>query len=164
MKAKDFDFIATHQPLNAQAKNVISQGVHYEYKSKDKFHQNTPCDLKSNYEINLMEKNFVEFKNFSGIKYGDLTVIGLARFNGSKGCTRSRWLVKCVCGIFEIRTSKAIKNHLENNFREPDCCKACGDLKVIRQRATALSVGYDYKEYCEKFLPRNRLQPSKSEH
>lgn len=150
---KDFDFLGTHVPANKTAKNVLSAGVHYEYKNKDKnkFHSETPEKI---IKPNNPDQGFIDY---TGHKHGSFTVIG--RVKNRNGC--GRWLCKCSCGNYEQRSSKSIKNHIDNPEKyDPDICVACADLRKIKIMATAKSMGYEYKEYCEKFLPRRNHNKS----
>ncbi len=144
---KNYDFIATHKPANITARKVIQKGVNYEYEIHQ-FHSDLPLPVIKN--LKHLLKN-PEFKDYTGIKHGTFIVIGYCKFN-----KKHRWLVKCQCGKYEVRTIKALKNHIKNNnCFDQDTCSGCEDLKKIRIMSTAKSCGYKYEDYCEKFLPRH---------
>ncbi len=140
-------------PINSTAARVISKGIHYEPKIKDKkFNSENPLITVKKFNKSS------EFLNFTGFKHGKFTVMGLVDTKNLKKGKKSKakWLVKCSCGAYETRTSSAIKNHKNNPGKyEEDMCKFCIDLKNIKRMATAKSMGYSYKEYCQKFYPRN---------
>ena len=58
-------------------------------------------------------RNILE--DLTGARQGKLTVVGF-----SEGL-KARWVVKCECGFYEIRTTQAIKNPNNGN----DCCSEC---------------------------------------
>lgn len=143
----DYSFVATHVPCNKTAANCVRKGFHYQFESKvrDKYHSENP--LKT-------IKNISDFssEDFTGKKHGFFTVIGLTKRIDKSGFI---WLVKCRCGIYEVRTSKSIRNHRDNPGKyDPDMCLACADIEKIKKMASAKSIGIPYKEYCEKTCPR----------
>lgn len=62
-------------------------------------------------------------QNRIGEKHGDLTVVG---YYGS-GKSGSRWLVRCHCGSYEIRTAKALRPK-----EHRDQCQACNHALQAR--------------------------------
>ncbi|MEK6883384.1 MAG: hypothetical protein AABY22_27400, partial [Nanoarchaeota archaeon] len=142
-------------PINSTAARVISKGIHYVPKIKDKrFNSENPIPTIKKQDFN----NSSQFKDFTGNKHGRFIIQGLVDVkNLAKGKNfRAKWLVKCSCGNYETRTSSAIKNHANNPGKyDEDMCKNCEDLKKIQRMASAKSMGYSYKEYCQKFYPRN---------
>lgn len=68
--------------------------------------------------------NGIKEHDLTGVKYGRLTVIGFALFrpNNWKTSTNSaRWVVKCSCGRYEIRTTKSIKKAYTQSARCREC-------------------------------------------
>lgn len=142
---KDFEFTATHVPIDMTARKVVSKGINFdknEFVSKHKFKYHSDLPLIIN---NQLPKD-PSFIDFTGLKVGNLSVIGLVK--NSYGI-RGKWLVKCNCGIYEVRTSKAIKNHLNNPQFDNDCCLECEEKIKLTRIAEAKSQYMDYKEYCE---------------
>ena len=78
------------------------------------------------------DKNFTDF---TGYKYGSLTVIGLsAHVLRSGGSQTVRWVVKCECGIFERRRKEVIKR------AEPDdACHQCRYVAHLRKQGSSSS-------------------------
>jgi hypothetical protein len=72
------------------------------------------------------------------------------------------WSCKCRCGDYEIRTAKAFKNHIKfkENF-DLDTCQRCSKLKKIKNMASAKAMGYEYKEYMEKFYRNSSFDRNK---
>ena len=67
--------------------------------------------------------------DITGKKFGRMVVVGyFGRGSGHKqnksGCL---WVVRCGCGRFELKRTKAIKNK-KNGF---DCCDACRKLELM---------------------------------
>ena len=110
-----FDELATRAPINATAGKVVSSGVHYEpSKIIDCVDQDMPIP------IDWHKKKGPKLKN---ARFGKLTVVGWALdLNG-------RWVVKCDCGRYSVRTSRAIRN--KNN--KADCCEICRHLLYLKR-------------------------------
>lgn len=140
-----FDFLASSKPVNKTAARILTSGTHYDYQVKNKtWHSENPLSILSAQEISVCKLSPL-FVDFTGHKHGYFTVIGLCKdFN-------NRWLARCSCGDYEIRSTKAIKNHINNNKYSKDRCSRCEDLKRLRRIASAKQMGYEYKEYCETF-------------
>jgi hypothetical protein len=73
-------------------------------------------------------------KNFTGRRFGRFVVVGLLDQDGGK-----RWVVRCACGDFEVRTPQSIALRIagfEPNDSNPcwDRCWNCGQLTVIQKR------------------------------
>lgn len=54
--------------------------------------------------------------DLTGTRFGRMAVEGLSKIHSP-----ARWICRCSCGIYEIRTAKAVKN--PNNGS--DCCHQC---------------------------------------
>ena len=64
-----------------------------------------------------------EFVNFTGRKYGKLTVLGLClRKIGNKP---AKWLCQCTCGMYCTRTSKSLKVMERGGNSAVKMCGAC---------------------------------------
>lgn len=86
-----------------------------------------------------------------GYKFGRLTVVGLLDRTGAgfaaagKNKKPAKWLVKCVCGRFEHRTAKAIRNP-ENHF---DRCDHCRQTAYVRRQQWRAQTGRDDRQWWE---------------
>jgi hypothetical protein len=130
---KDFEFIATHKPANQTSKNVLSKGVCYEYTCK------SHCRVTSDLPIEIIKFENIKFKHkkcedLTGKKCGRLTVIGISK---QKPVATSLWVVRCVCGNYEKRRAKSIKNPLNKG----DCCQECNELFSIKRHAEWVRTG-----------------------
>lgn len=148
-----YDFIATHSPQNKTASLVTQKGVHYNPILKGREHFDVPLPKKSKRK----SKNIInqkKFINLSGNIHGTFLVLHLAP---KSNCHGALWVCRCRCGQYELRSTKAIKNHRNNPGKfDEDTCLACEDLIKIRNTSTAKSMGYEYNEYMEKFKPRKK--------
>lgn len=76
------------------------------------------------------------YKNYIGKRIGNIVVCGIfdRRYYIHK-CnhvsTGQKWVVKCECGIYEIRTTKFIKN---SKFSECHICDKAKYLKYINEK------------------------------
>lgn len=108
-------------PVNKTAALVMSKGTHYLYENKG---------------VNVENENYIEFSepdhqklscpefyDFTGFKKGRLLVLGL--YNKPK-----RWVCKCSCGTYTVRTVSALRN--ERN--DDDCCTVCRNTKYLQNK------------------------------
>lgn len=125
----------THEiPINKTAALVMSRGFQY---SPDKkiscFHSDTCPQLE---DIRAPEfANNKSFNDLSGIKLGELKVIGKAA--GRKG-----WVVRCNCGMYEIRRAKAIQN--KENWG--DRCCLCLHLAYLKRKGDFNAYGENRRD------------------
>lgn len=64
-----------------------------------------------------------EFKDFTGMKFGFLTVLGL--MDKKSDNTPASWVCRCVCGSFCTRRAKSIKNGIARGNTFIDRCGMC---------------------------------------
>ena len=86
------------------------------------------------------------YTDFTGHRHGRFTVI--------KYLGHSKWSCRCVCGQYESRSSKAIKNHIKykGNLDE-DMCYACRDSERLKIVASAKAIGHDFITYARSIRP-----------
>lgn len=121
--------IYTRAPIDRVAALVTSEGPDYsltEFKSSNPFDSHLPYVLLScPYGVD----------NLKGEKWGRLEVIGFhsTRRSGKlKKVVSQKWVVRCACGIYSVRTSQAIKK----KSNPDECCGRCEYLKIVRKRAS----------------------------
>ncbi len=134
-------------PVNSTAKKVIQKGVHYECECKEPtnqelVHKNQLKRLNKKIKSIMSHPSFIDFV---GHKHGTFTVI--------KYIGKCKWSCKCSCGSYEIRSTKAIKNHKEKQYDQKDTCYLCMDNEKLKNIASSRSQGYEYSEYMEKIRP-----------
>jgi len=102
-------------PIDKQAAMMFSPGVkHAPHVKVACAHWKTPP---------ITKKVIFDGLNLEGAKFGRFTVIGLHK------TIRNRWVVRCDCGDYEIRTAKAIRN--PENYG--DRCVICRHDAFIRK-------------------------------
>lgn len=77
------------------------------------------------------------FTDLTGRKFGRLTVLGIAelRTKGTAGKRGINWVVRCVCGNYEMRKSKYIKQCLNGNESALEAkCEWCDLNDRMRKR------------------------------
>lgn len=123
---KDFDFVATHKPVNGSAAAVVCKGEHFEPdKMPGCYHSDKPLPVE---RFKGPRKD-----NLTGKKFGKFTVIGyLGKFNRTRGT--GRWLVQCSCGWYEIRAARVLRNTEGNDeeLRSRTMCHECNFLESIK--------------------------------
>lgn len=114
----------THVPVNREAALATARGEHWEWKNKatilanNGVHQDTPPPIQP------LPKNASTLPDLTGVSFGRFRVIGFARDR------RSKWVVRCVCGIYEMRTTKAIRNPLNSTDR----CRSCRHVDYLSSK------------------------------
>ncbi|MEY2117100.1 hypothetical protein [Rhodanobacter sp. FW106-PBR-R2A-1-13] len=107
------------RPVNRVAKDVIGGGEHYEHVPKGQ----SNVDQQHAYPTRELAEIPVNLRHLLGYRYGRLTVVGLA-------LVPSRWVVRCNCGTYSLRTTKAICNPINNI----DSCQSCQHKLFLRRR------------------------------
>jgi hypothetical protein len=102
----DMSAIAPLMPANKTAALTASKGEHFEWAASHcTLHSSAPIPHRTPNREELIKPSF---KNLTGMKFGRLSVLGIAAEIPSKA-KGQRWVVRCVCGAHEIRKAKAIK-------------------------------------------------------
>lgn len=112
--------IVKSNPINKTASLVVSEGIAYDpdlgYINE---HSENP--------INTL-KTPSTIKDYTGQKFGRFTVVGLRRIKTDNRNSKV-WTVRCDCGNYETRKTKAIRN--KKNI--DDCCVQCRQTKYLRR-------------------------------
>ena len=121
-----FDKLLTSRPVNSAAARVLGSGVHYEpQKTIIQRHWTAPPQVKP---LTAEQRANVQFEDLTGASFGRFKVIGyLGKMGEGKG-SPPLWLVRCVCGDYESRTKKSIRNP-ENRGDRCEKCRALSHLK-----------------------------------
>lgn len=115
-------------PIDSTASRVTSKGIHYESRIKLR-----GLDRLSPYKTKLVPSDAIDL---TGKRRGRFTVIGF-----SEEHNKPRWVVRCDCGTYSVRSSKAINNEKNNE----DCCDECRNLANIKKREYFARTGKDSK-------------------
>ena len=122
-----WDKLVGRAPVNKGAEMIFSGGESYEPKLPDTLiHSDVPLPIKP---IDKSILNNPQFVNMTGRKYGRFTVMGLSTLN-SPGQNAGRWVVRCICGRYELRRTKTIKKAAPD-----DMCGECRKVEQLRRRA-----------------------------
>lgn len=117
---KDFH---ARRPVNLTARTVIDgPSEHYT--------PTLPDANRINSDLPLPTKGLpYGIQDLTGIKFGWFTVIGYHDRRAKTGTLYTKWVVRCVCGRYSIRTGKAIlaqKNPGES-------CDRCERIQKLRR-------------------------------
>ena len=119
------------KPINLLARLVTGKGIHF-----------TPIRKKTNLPRWNICPDIIEFPgideyNMQGRRFGRFEVVGY--YGKTKSQRAGRWIVRCACGMYEIRTAKSIKNPRNNN----DACEDCRHWMFLKQQEVIRL--YDHK-------------------
>lgn len=127
MKADFYDSGAT--PVNKTSGLVISQGIHYTYHGKvNRNESSSPIPTRPLSDIHGDVRHAV------GARFGRFTVVGLA-------VSRPRWVVRCACGRYALRTMRAMTNPKNTQ----DCCDVCRNLLELKRKEVRRRTGRDVR-------------------
>lgn len=130
------------RPIDKSAAVVVSRGTHFVPKLKD---EPTTVEQRHPLPIRPIVEVPVNLRHLVGYKFGRLTVIGFST-------QPKRWVVRCACGIYLIRTSAAIKNP-ENGS---DACRTCWMALYQQKREMMRRLG---REVTIKEVPGAFFRP-----
>ena len=122
-------------PANATASRVMSGGVHYDPEVKEAnhtWHSYAPPPLKAINREPIQSREIA--RQLIGRKFGSLTVIDLADID--KGGGTAKWAVRCVCGYYEVRNARAIRNPANRD----DACQRCVHERKAKYRYETLGA------------------------
>ncbi|WP_143038324.1 hypothetical protein [Pseudomonas saponiphila] len=116
------------RPVDRMAARVVGAGINYEFKvSEGAVNSFLPLPTRP---VSRAETHQACFTDLTTTKFGRLTVIGISAE------VNARWVVRCVCGTYGLRTAKAIKN------AAPDaCCHQCHLLALAKRKDLARRTG-----------------------
>lgn len=126
LRSIDWDSVAPLNPFDRTASMVTGKGESFALVlDPGKLHQQTPIPFRP---LRKQERQNPEFVDFTGMRVGRLTVLGLAVAVKGSRKTGVAWVVRCVCGAYEIRRGRYLKacaaGKKKNGDREP-CCDWC---------------------------------------
>lgn len=108
-------------PVDATAARVISGGASFEFRANETDQDSElPLPITAPTKAQLLNPSF---KDFTSIRLGRLVVIGISADR------KARWVCKCVCGCYVLRSTAAIK------AAAPDAaCTQCYLLAVAKRK------------------------------
>lgn len=124
--------IHSRVPVNITAARVAQfKGVHFESKKRIKTNDSDfPIAIRKPLKQDL---NNPQFKDLTGVRFGRFLVLGISRDFGGN------WVVRCDCGKYTTRRSKAILN--PNNVQ--DRCEECRELAHLKRHQHWREYGKD---------------------
>lgn len=124
--------VGHENPVNATAARVMRGGVSYEsgVQSGSTLYQGTPIAMRAPTSLELANPAFPDLRGF---KFGRFTALGMAVDHPK------RWVVRCACGIYSLRSAKAIRNP-SNSM---DCCNECRHLLFLKREEFWRRTGRD---------------------
>lgn len=132
MKTKTpMDDVHARVPVDRVAVRVTGGGVHF-YPNKKIQTADSPVPIAIR-EINRSERANPEFVDLTGSRIGRFTVIGAAKY------VLGRWVVRCDCGTYSLRSSRAIKNAANSQDR----CEQCRHLAALKREEYYRRTGRD---------------------
>lgn len=138
-----FDRIAASVPLNVTAATVVSSGEHYEPKFTNQAHWKEPPPIRP-----FPKHAPTSLPNFTGKQHGRLRVLGLHRHPDGNKNAGLRWVVRCVCGRYELRSTKALKAERVTDDGQGDRCQACVHTRKLQRMSSQ-------QRTVEEFLAEN---------
>lgn len=121
-------------PVNSTAARVLAKGIGHDYK---------PMESATDSDLPLATMKFPGFpgqpalKDLTGTRFGRLTVLG---WSAEKN---SRWVCRCVCGMYTLRTSRAIKKAAKDST-----CARCYLMALAKKNEFYRRTG-QHKEVVE---------------
>lgn len=121
------DDIYARRAVNTTAARVMAKGVHFVGDKKI---------LTADSELPIKTRALpLNMEDLHGFKFGRMVVIGVAAE------VRGRWVVKCNCGVYTLRTTKAVKNRAN----KIDCCEQCRHLMHLKKQDAFLRMSKNTK-------------------
>ena len=115
-------------PVDRVAARVVQQGVHWRDEAgkggSDSVNPIPYFDVRE-----WFQNSRGTIPNLTGMVVGTLTVLGFA---GNK-----RWVLRCACGYYTKRSTKAIRNPANKD----DCCSRCRQKQYHTRRQEFLNYG-----------------------
>lgn len=120
--------IGHEKPVDAVAGRVVSSGESFEYRTNDSTTDSaTPLPIKPPTGAMVGSSGFVDL---TGVRFGRLIVIGIS------ATKKARWVCRCACGNYTLRTSGAIKAGADDAS-----CSQCYLLAVAKREDVERRTG-----------------------
>jgi hypothetical protein len=115
--------IARNDPVDKTAARVVTSGVHYQLKGTKVAHWEACPPLRK-----FRGSRSPTDRNLAGKRFGSFRVMGIHAL----GHKVRKWVVRCACGRYELRSGRAICNPKNTE----DCCVQCRRHKTIVRRGS----------------------------
>ncbi len=118
----NFQRLAGLRPVNKAAALAISRSHQFPSAKKiSQVHTDLPLPIRANLPSDVPE--------LTGRKFGRLTVMG-----AHASSPPLRWVVRCVCGRYETRKTRAVMNPANS----ADSCQECRHLQSLRKASSRM--------------------------
>jgi hypothetical protein len=138
----DFHRIITSAPINAEAARQTAQGEAYTPTVTIQDYFADMPRLKTPEELNQSAKRNPEWRDFTGMVFGRLTVMGVMAKDSNE---HASWVCRCKCGGFCTRKSKSLKVAERGGNSFVDRCGMCDYTDKLR-------TGWKFKKPMEHRL------------
>lgn len=130
MSGKDhWDAILASAPLNATAGSVTGKGYVYEPAKKvTHLEWDVPPPLVP---VGRQHARNPSFTDFTGHRYGRLTVLGMIRDTSVSGDSGAQWVCRCACGKYVARRAKSVRK-----ANPDDRCSLCQHAAFLVRAAS----------------------------
>lgn len=119
------------RPINATAARVVSAGTHY---VSNKRHGSEVFDVRPPMrQATYRDKSVPGYRDLTGTRRGRLVVVGLSEGSAMK------WVMRCDCSAYVLRTNKAATNESNN----ADACEECRHVMFLKRRELFHRSGKD---------------------
>ena len=143
-----FDRLLTSTPINNAAGTVTSSASAYQStKQVAQAHWSAPPKMRAPNVTELANKEFADLK---GRRFGQFIVIGILVEGPKNRYKKQMWVVKCVCGDYESRTARSIRNP-EN---AQDRCDYCRQVDYLRSLEKKKALGLIKRDTVEDWRER----------
>lgn len=122
-----YDKLSVATPVDQLAAMQVARGIHWSPNIKPQAGREHWKAPPPTLPVPKDRSTMRTFDNMIGVSFGSLHVVGyLGRRHKSKP---SNWLVRCLCGDYESRTVRSIKNPLNTK----DCCMECAYREQVKR-------------------------------
>lgn len=121
------DDIYARKAVDSTAARVLAKGEHFTPNKKV-----LTADSETPWPLRPVPPNMEDLR---GTRFGRFTVLGVAAHH------TGRWVVRCDCGIYTIRATRAVKNPANT----VDCCEQCRHLRYVKNSEFFRRTGKDLK-------------------
>ncbi|WP_084398303.1 hypothetical protein [Henriciella aquimarina] len=129
-KSPSWDAVLASSPLNREAATVTSESREehgFWRENCDQYHQDAPHELMSGERL-AARQTAPTFSDLTGQRFNRFVVRGIAELQ-TKQKGNPLWAVRCDCGAYTLRRSKALRC----GDHDRQMCAVCDHLNEIRR-------------------------------
>ncbi|MEG5932476.1 hypothetical protein UXN85_20635 [Enterobacter hormaechei] len=127
-------------PVNKVAARVMAKGEHFitSKRMASQGDSDFPLPMLEEWQLDAGRKTQADL--MVGKKVGRFTVLGIAVHQPSNSAGGLRFVLRCSCGTYTYRRSKAIRNPANMYV---DCCERCRELLHLKRNEHWRRTGKD---------------------